>query len=259
MQSVLFLERNNMTVQQKRGLSRNQIKWIAVVFMIVDHSTCALIDSDSVLYWILRMGPGRIAYPIFCTLFVEGFLYTKHPWWHVRDLIITGVVSEVFFNYAIYGQWVYLGHQNIMFSWAFSFMVMYLYSMLRKIYATKRCDILSYNLLNIMVLLLAMIVSEFMKLDYGAVGVMCVIIVYYLHVSKVMDKSWQLTLCAGIIDSCGIIWFLPMLAAPIMRLYDSDKVITHSKKIDRFVHKYLFYAIYPLHLAVLSCFRYIFL
>ena len=73
------------------GFNGNQLKLIAVISMLVDHMaylfigvgllTPALQAGEEVpalflLYRVLR-AIGRMAFPVFCFLLVEGFLHTK--------------------------------------------------------------------------------------------------------------------------------------------------------------------------------------
>ena len=79
------------------SLSRNQLKWLALFCMVLDHAACAFLPETSTLYLVFRFVFGRMAYPMFCVLFVEGFLYTRHPGRHIRDLLLFGILSEPFF------------------------------------------------------------------------------------------------------------------------------------------------------------------
>ena len=87
---------------KKAGLSGSHLKWIAIITMLIDHIGAALLElgflpqvANAVLagnsynyvvadyhFWynfdrILR-AIGRLAFPIFCFLLVEGFLHTTN-------------------------------------------------------------------------------------------------------------------------------------------------------------------------------------
>ena len=78
----------------EKGLTGSTLKWIAIVTMLIDHTGAAVLEKMLIsgkygevsaanpLYqtdMVLR-GIGRLAFPIFCFLLVEGFLHTKNVW-----------------------------------------------------------------------------------------------------------------------------------------------------------------------------------
>ena len=72
-----------------RGLSRNAIKWIAMITMLVDHLGEVFVQVDTPLYTIMRLVIGRIAFPLFAFLVVDGFDRSHHNW----NLIITRLID----------------------------------------------------------------------------------------------------------------------------------------------------------------------
>ena len=57
-------------------LTGTQLKVIALVTMIIDHIGLVLLEPNSVAYWVTR-SIGRLAFPIYCFLLVEGFIHTR--------------------------------------------------------------------------------------------------------------------------------------------------------------------------------------
>lgn len=68
------------TITKKYGISAAVLKWIAVVTMIIDHFAVAVypqfVSYEYSVYYIMRK-IGRIAFPIYCFLLVEGFFIRK--------------------------------------------------------------------------------------------------------------------------------------------------------------------------------------
>ncbi|MER1991151.1 MAG: TraX family protein, partial [Aerococcus urinaeequi] len=104
-----------MNAQNKQGgLSGSTLKWIAMVTMIIDHMGAAillpLLNSGQLetfdyslaytAYTSFRL-IGRIAFPIFCFLLVEGFFYTSNKQKYAIRLGIFALISEIPFNLAI--------------------------------------------------------------------------------------------------------------------------------------------------------------
>jgi hypothetical protein len=53
-------------------LSRNVLKWIAILTMIIDHIGAAFLTEGSTYYFICRF-IGRISLPLFAYVFADGF------------------------------------------------------------------------------------------------------------------------------------------------------------------------------------------
>ena len=89
----------------KWGLSASVLKWIAVVTMLIDHFAAAvywqLDGKEYEIYRILRY-IGRIAFPIYCFLLVEGFFYTHNVKKYIGRCLVFALLSEIPFNMAIF-------------------------------------------------------------------------------------------------------------------------------------------------------------
>ena len=115
------------------GLSGTALKYIACITMLIDHigascieagillpalaagaASCGgipvstLLAADRVLRYI-----GRLAFPIFCFLAVEGFLHTHDIKKYVRRLLLFGLLSEVPFDLAFFRTPFAPQHQNV--------------------------------------------------------------------------------------------------------------------------------------------------
>lgn len=106
-----------------RGLSSTALKLIAITTMFIDHIGAVLIEggilnggmtlslsdlesfSSGSVWWktdlILRL-IGRIAFPIFAFLLVEGFLHTRDIKKYGTRLLLFGFLSEIPFDLAVY-------------------------------------------------------------------------------------------------------------------------------------------------------------
>jgi hypothetical protein len=110
-----------------KKLTGSALKWIAIVTMFLDHvgATLALSwyyqapdHARYELYGTLRV-IGRIAFPIFCFLLVEGFCHTRNRGKYAARLGLFAIVAEIpfdiAFNYPQNGlvEW---GSQNVFFT-----------------------------------------------------------------------------------------------------------------------------------------------
>ena len=97
------------------------LKLIAFLTMLIDHATACLVDVarignvSNTLYFTLR-GIGRIAFPIFCFLIVEGAVHTKSKWRYALRILIFAFISEIPFDVALFGSFIKLSAQNVDFT-----------------------------------------------------------------------------------------------------------------------------------------------
>lgn len=85
------------TVLEKRGspVSSYTLKLIAVVSMLIDHTAQAiwpLLDHGT--YLLLRR-LGRLAFPLFCFLLIEGLRHTHDRRKYLRNLALFALISEI--------------------------------------------------------------------------------------------------------------------------------------------------------------------
>lgn len=100
---------NNTERKRRRGLDGTALKWIAVLTMLIDHTTVCFLErvqgpdgwmlaSSSDTYYMLdRVGRaiGRQAFPIFAFFIVEGFFHTRSRWRYLGRLAAFSAVSEL--------------------------------------------------------------------------------------------------------------------------------------------------------------------
>ena len=89
---------------QGMGLSGSTLKVIAVLSMIVDHWCYLFAEQGTDIYEIGRMWIGRVAFPIFCFLLVEGFQKTGCRKRYGLRLLLFAFLSEIPFDLFRYGK-----------------------------------------------------------------------------------------------------------------------------------------------------------
>ena len=110
------------------GISGSTLKLIAVFSMLVDHAGATVLrtlchlpsitavpgrQTFFVSAYNLSRSIGRIAFPIFCFLLVEGFLHTRSAAKYAFRMLLFAVVSEIPFDLALKGAWYYPEKQNV--------------------------------------------------------------------------------------------------------------------------------------------------
>lgn len=229
------------------SLNRTQLKTIAVVTMTLDHIGAALVPRQLLLYSILRL-IGRIAFPIFCFLLVEGFFYTKNRKKYIIRLLIFAFISEIPFDFGVYltantfSYELAFAHQNTLFTLAIGMLTM---TILEK-YKDK---LPSYSMPALSICLLALLLAQFLGTDYGMFGVFFIISLYYRKtLFQFSNPLLSLFIC-----------FLPLMATggkepfciiSLFLIYAYNPVYCKG-------NKYFFYVYYPLHLAILAILRFL--
>ena len=104
-------------------LSGAQLKYIAFFTMLIDHVNKALIYPNLNGGMLLVISDifdivGRIAFPIFIFLLIEGFFKTTNRWKYLGMLLLFGVISEIPFDLFTTATFFEPNWNNIMFTLA---------------------------------------------------------------------------------------------------------------------------------------------
>ena len=212
-------------------MSGQSLKLIAMVTMLIDHIGLALFPEQLMWRYI-----GRISFPIFAFLIVEGFVHTSDFKRYVGRILIFGIVSEIPFNMLVAGKIIDLEHQNVFFTFAIGLIMLH--------FIEKNTE----PVLNNGFLIIGIIFSIILRTDYSIYGIGLIYIFYVFKNSKITMLSFA-TLVSLI--SGGAQRFAALSTVPIA-LYNGER---GPKALDNKFMKYLFYVFYPLHIIVLVTIR----
>ena len=105
-----------------KGLSGGAFKMIAIITMFIDHLGATVLRAivrlpsvssvpESQKMWLaiynLSRDIGRLAFPIFCFLIVEGFLHTRNVKKYAGRLFLFALISEIPFDLTLKGNVFY--------------------------------------------------------------------------------------------------------------------------------------------------------
>ena len=216
--------------ERRSSIDNFILKMIAVLTMTIDHIGYIFIPTQTTTYLIFR-GIGRIAFPIFCFLLVEGFRHTKSPINYLIRLLLFAFISEIPFNLAFFNSTLHKGHQNVFFTLAIGLACMFCLEEMK--------TIRWYALLFLLLLTL----SFFIHCDYGIGGVLLICMFYFTGTSK--DKFWVQFILSGLIFYLffGKAELYGLIALPFIFLYNGKRGYNKAQ--------WFFYIYYPLHLLVL--------
>ena len=172
---------NEEFIQEKQAfpwqiLPGSALKWIALITMVVDHTAMALINS--VQYpqaYILMRSIGRLAFPIYCFLLVEGFYHTHSFFQYALSMFIFAVLSEIPYNLARGNLVFYPQKQNVFFT-------LFLGLLMMRLIEVKREDA-AWRLIFLMAFCG---IAQLVRCDYGMYGIMQVAVIYFCRNVRVV-------------------------------------------------------------------------
>lgn len=232
-------------------LSGGILKIIAIVVMLIDHIGASLVarllrggyftGPDYIRYanyYETLRTIGRIAFPIFCFLLVEGFLHTKNPKKYAIRLGIFAVVSEWPFDMAFFQQWTY-DYQNVFLTLLIGLLSIWAMDSLgkNKFFGEMKnsAKYLGLVILQIFIAFAGMATAFFLKTDYNMYGVLVIIVLY------IFRRERGFSALAGYL----VLFKTDTMCFPgffLTQFYNGKRGI----KL-----KYFFYLFYPVHLLIL--------
>lgn len=98
----------------KIGINSFVLHLLAMALMLCDHLWASLVPID-ILTWL-----GRIAFPLFAFMIVQGYSHTKSLKKYLLRLLLCALITEIPFNLFCSGQWFYPIHQNVLWTFLLS-------------------------------------------------------------------------------------------------------------------------------------------
>lgn len=216
-----------------KGINSFQLKWIGIITMAIDHTGHVLFPQC----WSLRV-IGRLAFPIFCFLLVEGFHYTHDRRKYILRLAGFALISELPFDAAIFGKWFVPQHQNVFWTLTLGFLMMAVLEWLQE----NRSGTVA-GLLKIGTIFGTMLLAMLLRTDYSEKGIFMIflfdIFYYNRRVAALSVAGYNLALSLwqfGSIQGAAAFSAIPIL------WYNGQE----GRKM-----KYFFYLFYPVHLLLL--------
>ena len=225
-----------------RCLSGSALKLIACVTMLLDHVTALILTHDSAFtvpvvalfgkgysWYFLFRSIGRIAFPIYVFLLVEGFMHTRNRLRYGISLGVFALISEPIWDFAHFGTFYQTGSQNVFFTLLVAYIAMCLveefdHDQLIVVLGLACCVILAFTL----------------KADYGPMGLALGLVTYGLRRHEAL--RFAASICVLQVEPQAAFSF------PFMALYNGKRGFVGKGN----VLKYAFYAFYPVHLLILG-------
>lgn len=222
--------------QYKRGLSGSTLKLIAVITMFIDHMGLGVVGRLMMrkpylydIYAAMR-GVGRLAFPIYIFLLVEGVRNTRSIGKYTLRMGVFALISEIPFDLAFHAKALEFTYQNVFFTLFIGLLVIRALDGVAGIVNNRFIRLL----LQAAVLAAGAAGAELIRADYGAKGILCIAVIYIFS----YDRRLQLlTGCMAFFWEWEAIFaFIPIA------FYNGSRGIRL---------KYIFYIFYPLHLLLI--------
>ena len=225
---------------------------MAMVFMLCDHLWGTVIPGRD---WLTCIG--RLTYPIFAFLLVEGYFHTSNLKKYLLRLLVFALLSEIPFNLAMGSTWFYPIHQNVLWTFLISLLM---------IHMNERAKASGKLWRRIVTIPLSLALGGLLGLvtfvDYHHAGVFMVLAfyffrgrnwwnyllqflaMYYINIEILSGFSYQFQLLGNTI-------FFPRQGLALLALIPiwlyRGKQGPHNKLLQ-----YMYYAFYPAHLLILG-------
>lgn len=205
------------------------LKTLALIFMIIDHYG-AIFQNGIDIYRII----GRLAFPIYCFLLVEGYTHTRDIKKYAKRLLAFAIISEIPFDLAFYGGLGFM-HQNIFFTLFIGLVMMYFLDNEEK-----------YNTNKSKVFIIGVLAAMFLNVDYNFIGIIYILAFYYTKELPKLERLGKVGLTIFLINLITFSFYqqFALLALAIIYFYNGK-----PGPKNKFLQM-LFYTAYPLHLII---------
>lgn len=265
--SVQYADNGGKVQGRKKGLSGSTLKLVAIVAMFIDHFAAIILDRYLVSIGILSLNQdtvllpenrtmliiycidlamrliGRLGFPLFCFLLVEGYYHTRSKAKYGMRLAMFALISEIPFDLGFKSQVLEFTYQNVFFTLFFGFVMIwgideFNTQMKEKFEGKLRLFLCILGTVSITVA--GGVIVELLKTDYASIGVITIVLMFLLH-----KKSFAGSMALGCL---ALTVRMPVeitsfITVPLVAKYNG----TRGLKL-----KYFFYLFYPVHILLLS-------
>ena len=230
-------------------LNSNSLKILAMILMLLDHLWATIVPGNQ---WMTNIG--RMAFPIFAFLIVEGFIHTSNFKKYLKRLFIFALISEIPFNLIYTGSMIFPFHQNVLFTLLLGFLC------INEIDKMKKTISFKSRFGSSLKILLFLLVSIVGFVDYGLTGVLTIIVFFVFRDCK-LSWLWELISLillyivffkgqSVIVNIGSFEYFLSLQGIGILSLIPIWFYNGTKGKKNKFI-QYAFYLFYPVHMLAI--------
>jgi hypothetical protein len=240
------------TGKKRIDVSSATLHIIAMASMLLDHSVKAFVKTDTIFAVL-----GRLAFPIFAFMVVEGFLHTRSYGKYVLRMFIFAVISEVPYDLMKSQSLFDRYDQNVMVTFLIALLLLKVIDLVK-----SKGKIWAYVLVSVAVSIVGLFLGFWINGDYGGFGILTVFVFYFFHERKWWTMLLQF-ICLSLInvlfigafqgnfDLPGLGLEIPVQGFALLALIPiwmyHGRQGHHSKPFQ-----YFCYAFYPLHMLIIA-------
>ena len=226
-----------------RDISTAALHIIAMLFMLMDHLWATLLPAQD---WLTCVG--RVAFPIFAFMAVEGYFHTHSFKKYAQRLLVFALLPEI--------TGVYPVHQNVIWTFLLGLSGIHLMETVH-----KKQKPWAYVTVSVVIVILGSVLGTLGMVDYYGAGVLTVFIFYFFRGRKwwclagqILALYWiNVKMLGGLMYPIRLFGMdmelcqqgLALLALIPIWLYRGRQGY-HSKAFQ-----YICYAFYPVHMLIL--------
>ena len=229
---------------------------LAMIFMLFDHLWGVSLVNNDIFTCI-----GRLTFPIYAFLIVEGYFHTSNLKKYVLRLLFFAIISEIPFNLVTGSRLFFPIHQNVLWSFLISIGLIHWNEKNKNKSTFKRIIVL------LCTLVIAYIGGIITFVDYYNAGILMVLTFYYFrgrqwwhYVAQFLCMYYiNVEMLQGIayeVQLFGNTYFIARQSIALFSLIFiwayKGKQGYHSKKLQ-----YVYYWFYPVHLLLLGLLKFL--
>jgi hypothetical protein len=224
-----------ITEQVSTTRRSDYLKIVAMVTMAIDHIAFYFLPYSSTSYIIMRM-VGRLAFPIFAYYIAMGYKNTSDLNRYILRMGIFALIAQIPFYFFVHK----IFYLNVMFTFTFALIML-------KLFDKK-------NYLWFALIFLA----DFLKMDYGAYGLIMVLIFHVFSEEKIKMYVYLLilTLVYNSLDVLQYGAFNIRMYTQVLCVMALPLIYTDFPTIR--INKYISYLFYPVHIGIIVLVGYLF-
>ena len=212
------------------------LKIIAAASMLLDHIGYMFVPGWSPYRMI-----GRLAFPIFAFLIVEGALHTRDFKKYVSRIAVFALISEIPYDLAIFAIPVYWGQCNILVTFLIGLLCI---KVMQKLLVHFNFSPVGYAM-GTAVFLGGAAAARLLHTDYEIYGVMLIYVFYVFR-----DRKVTKTLLAILVFATMPFLYFPAAASLVLIWFYNDERGYNPTWL-----RWGFYLFYPVHLIILYIVR----
>lgn len=242
-------------MEKKRlELTSASLHILAMVFMLCDHMWATVIPGNQ---WLTTVG--RLTYPIYAFLLVEGYFHTRSLKQYALRLLALAVLSEIPFNLMYSSQLFYPVHQNVIWTLLIGLGCVHLNERVKNRGMVLRIFTAAGTILG------GALLGLLSFADYNAAGVLTILVFYFFRGRKWWCLAGQAALLYWLnvevlkglafeVELFGQTHFIVQQGFALLALIPIW-LYRGRKGRDSRAFQYACYAFYPLHMLALHFIR----